>query len=88
MPFDPTKFDHTDIHPLADTKAKAGRIRFKHEGNGPEFCFSTCVNNMTGDRMSWFNNDPPFVNDTLKWVRSVFKDIREKTIVVEVIGDF
>jgi hypothetical protein len=43
---------------------------------------------MTGDRMSGFDNEAPTVNDTMRWVKSVFRDIRIKAKVLEEIGDY
>ena len=44
---------------------------------------------MTGHRLSYFDDDAPSVNDSIAWVRSVFRDIRKKaTAVLEVVGDF
>jgi hypothetical protein len=81
--------DNTAIHPLARPGEKSGKIRFIHADDGLEHSFSTCVNDMTGDRMSSFDECPPHINDSLSWVRSVFRDIRKRsTKVLEVIGDF
>lgn len=77
--------DKTDIHPLAS--GKTGRIRFIHS-DGKEHSFTSTVNELSGDRMSWFDDEPPSVGDTVSWVRSVFRDIRKKAEVIEVAGDF
>ena len=81
--------DNTSIHPLARSGVKSGQIKYVHFGDGLEHTFQTCVNDMTGDRLSWFDSRAPSVNDSLTWVRSVFKDIRKRsTKVLEVVGDF
>ena len=80
--------DNTAIHCLARSGAKSGKIRFIHPDDGKEHCFYSCVNDLSGDRMTWFDKEAPSVNDELPWVRSVFKGIRKKAKVLEVIGDF
>jgi len=84
-----TKFDVTRVHPLARPGCKSGKIRFIHFRDGKEHAFYACVNDLTGSRMSWFDSDPPDVDESLAYVKSVFDDIRNKaTKVLEVIGDF
>lgn len=81
--------DNTAIHRLARPGAKSGKIRFIHFRDGKEHCFYSCVNDMSGSRLSAFDNDAPTIDDPLKWVQSVFDDIRKKsTNVLEIIGDF
>jgi hypothetical protein len=43
---------------------------------------------MNGMRLCWFDNDPPYVNESLKYIQSVFRDIRKKAKVLKEIGDF
>lgn len=74
------------IHPLLRTGQKAGAIRFVHDGK--ERRFYSGVNDLTGDRLSAFDAEAPSLNDTLAWVRSVFRDIRNKCRVVHEVGDF
>ncbi len=79
----------TSIHRLARPGVPSGKIKFIHFEDGKEHTFYSCVNDMTGSRLSAFDNDPPRINDSLKWVRSVFRDIRKKaTAVISVEGDF
>lgn len=81
--------DNTAIHSLARPGVKSGKIRFIHFGDGKEHCFYSCVNDMSGNRLSAFDNDPPNIGDSLAWVESVFRDIRKKaTKVIDCIGDF
>ena len=75
------------IHPLADLSQKAGKICFIHS-DGKEHFFYSCVNELTGCRMSAFDNEAPTVDDTISWVKSVFRDIRKKAKVISVEGDF
>lgn len=79
--------DNTAIHKLARPNQKSGKIRFIHK-DGKEHCFYTCINDMSGNRMSAFDRDPPSINDEIAWIKSVFRDIRKKAKVIEVIGDF
>lgn len=74
------------IHPLCDETQKGGKIHFTHVG--VERSFTSCVNSLSGDRLSWFNNDPPRINDPISWVRNVFKTIRKTSKEIESIGDF
>ncbi len=80
--------DNTAIHKLARPGEKSGKIRFIHFRDKKEHTFYSCVNDMSGSRLSAFDNDAPTVDDSLSWVKSVFRDIRAKAEVLEVIGDF
>lgn len=77
----------TIIHSLAAPNKLSGQIQFIHT-DGKEHTFCSVINRLTGDRLSYFDNDPPTVNDSLKWVKSIFKNIRKKARVIKVIGDF
>lgn len=79
--------DNTTIHKLAQPNTKAGKIWFIHK-DGKEHYFYTVVNDMTGNRLSAFDNDHPSIDDNLSWIKSVFRDIRLKAKVTKVIGDF
>ena len=81
--------DNSAISTLARPNQLSGKIRFIHFRDGEEHTFYSCVNDLTGSRMSAFDNDPPSIDDSLSWVRSVFRDIRKKaTKVIECVGDF
>lgn len=81
--------DNTAIHSLARPGVKSGKIRFIHFRDGKEHYFYSCVNDMSGNRLSAFDNDSPNIGDSLAWVESVFRDIRKKaTKVIDCIGDF
>lgn len=76
------------IHSLAQPNAKSGKITFVHS-DGQEHSFSTCINRLSGSRLSWFDSDAPSVDDSMNWIKSVFRDIRAKSQkVVATIGDF
>ncbi len=76
------------IHSLARPGAKSGYIKFIHFQDKKVHTFASVINDMSGNRMSYFDSDPPSVDDPLKWVRSVFRDIRLKAEVIECVGDF
>jgi hypothetical protein len=76
-----------DIHFLADLSKPAGKIIFQTK-DGKKHSFSSCINRLSGDRLSFFDNDSPFVNDSLKWIRNTFKTLRESMTVIEEFGDF
>ena len=71
---------------LTDTSKPWGKIRFIHK-DGTEHTFWSEVNDLTGDRLSAFDGEPPSINDSLKWVKSVFRDIKAKAEVLEMGGD-
>lgn len=81
--------NNTAIHSLARPDVKSGKIRFIHFRDGKEHTFSTCVNDLSGSRMSWFDSNAPDVDESLAYIKSVFRDIRSKaTRVIDCIGDF
>jgi len=59
-------------------------LRFTYKGK--EHTFESVVNSMTGDRMSSFDSEAPSVNDELKWVKSVIRDIFLKSVVKTALG--
>ncbi len=81
--------NNSSIHPLARPGVKSGMIRFIHFRDGAEHVFRTCVNDLTGSRMSWFDSDPPDIDESEAYIKSVFRDIKSKsTKVIECIGDY
>ena len=81
--------DNTAISSLARPNVKSGKIRFIHFRDGKEHSFYSCVNDLTGSRLSAFDGNAPSVDDSLRWVQSVFDDVRKKSSqVLESIGDF
>jgi hypothetical protein len=73
-------------HQIGDTEKPWGEIKFIHT-DGKEHIFYSYINEMSGNRLSAFDNDPPSINDPIKWVKSVFRDIRKKATVIESIGN-
>ncbi len=72
---------------LHDSRKKGGAIAFIHK-DGTQHTFYSWVNKLSGNRLSAFDDNAPYIGDSLAWVRSVFKDIRAKDEVLESIGDF
>jgi hypothetical protein len=79
-------FHRLETHPLHDSSATGGAIRFTHH-DGSIREFYSWVNRLSGDRLSGFDNDPPSVNDPLKWARSVVRDIAALRPVLDRIGN-
>ncbi len=79
--------DNTAVHSLARPSTPAGKIVFIHT-DGKEHTFYSCINDLTGSRLSAFDGSPPTIDGSIAWVRSVFRDIRKKSTVVSSIGDF
>ena len=73
-------------HQLGDTDKPWGEIKFIHS-DGEIWVFYSYVNEMSGARLSAFNNEGPTIGDSMAWVKSVFRDIRAKTEVLECIGN-
>lgn len=79
--------DNSEIHSLARPNTPAGKIWFIHK-DGQEHYFYSCVNDLTGNRLSAFDSEAPSIDDPIAWVKSVFKDIRKKAKVIKEIGDY
>ena len=77
------------IHSLADPGEKFGKIKFIGF-DGKEHTFVSCVNQLSSNRLSYFDNDPPRIEErgNLSYVKTIFKNIRKKSKVLESIGDF
>lgn len=60
------------------------QCRFIHH-DGLEHYFWSAVNDLTGDRLSGWDNNPPSVGDTEKWAKSVIRDIKRKAVIIELI---
>ena len=59
-----------------------GVIRFIHFRDGSERKFYTMVNEMSGSRLTAFDNDPPGIDESMPFIKSVFKGIRMKATKV------
>lgn len=80
--------DNKSIHVLARPNEKSGKITFIHPHDNKEHYFYTCINDLSGSRMSAFDNETPGIDDSKAWIKSIFKGIREKATVISEIGDF
>jgi hypothetical protein len=74
-----------EVHPLGS--GRSGAIEFIHS-DGSKHRFYSTINRLTGDRLSAFDNEAPTVNDSIRWVKSVFRDVRAKAAVTSVVGTF
>lgn len=79
--------NNTQLHPLAAPNVQSGRIEFEHS-DGTLHTFTSVVNSLSGSRLCYFDNDAPDVDPSLAYVRSVFRDIRNKAKVRSSVGDF
>lgn len=73
-------------NPLTDLKKPWVFIKFIHTDNKPH-TFHSEVNSLTGSRLTAFDNDAPSINESVAWVKSVIKDIRNKRTVLEFQGN-
>lgn len=64
---------------LIDKNKLGGEIRFIHFRDNKPHTFHSYINEMSGNRLSAFDNNPPTINDELSWIRSVFTDIHNKS---------
>ena len=71
---------------LVDKSKPWGTITFLHHKTGEKREFYSCINRLTGNRLSAFNNEPPSIDDNLRWVKSVFKDINSKCKILSFEG--
>lgn len=70
---------------LTDKSKPWGITRFRHK-DGKIHTFYSVVNEMSGNRLSAFDSSAPGIDDEMKWVKSVFRDIQKKATEVEYIG--
>lgn len=73
------------MHPLAVGRSR--QIEFVHFVDGEVHIFTSTLNDMSGDRMSYFDSEPPTMDDkNAAWAKSVFKDIEKKCEVLKDTG--
>jgi hypothetical protein len=75
------------MNSLTNTKKPWGKITFIHHRTGEEHSFYSCVNKLTNDRLSAFDNEPPSIGDNMTWVKSVFRDIKTKCKILSIEGN-
>jgi hypothetical protein len=69
-----------DVCHLADKTKPWGVISFIHS-DGREHKFWTAVNKMSGSRLSAFDSNPPDIDESLAYIKTVFRDIRKRAKV-------
>ena len=74
-----------NINQLIDKTKPWGYISFK-DASGQSHTFYTGINKWTGDRLSGVDNNPPSINDDMKWIKQVFARIWEREDVQEYQG--
>lgn len=75
------------IHPLADETAKNIKIKFIHSDKKEHFFYSI-VNEMTGDRLTGFDSEPPTLNQEKKEIKRIIDNLKKKCKVLEIIGEY
>ena len=63
------------FHPLQDESQPAYRLTFKRDGKVNYFI--SVFNEMTGDRMTFFNNEPPKTGISNKQLKTTISDIKD-----------
>lgn len=72
------------FHPLQDETQHAYRLTFKRDNKTNYFV--SVFSNLSGDRMTYFNNEPPKIglsNKQLKTMISKIKDDPQNEIILE-----
>lgn len=72
------------LNPLADKSKPWAIARFSHKGE--TLIFYSCVNKMSGHRLSAFGNEAPGIDDPLPWVKSVLGNILAHDSTAELAG--
>lgn len=81
--------DNTFVSRLAREGVPSGKIVFIHFRDGTQHSFQSCVNDMSGSRLSWFDSNQPDIGESIAYIKSVFRDIRKKaTKIISDEGDF
>ena len=73
------------MNPLIDQSKPFGVISFIHS-DGTTHVFSSGINSLSGSRLSAFDSNAPSIDDSMKWVKSVFRDIHAKATVLSTQG--
>lgn len=77
----------TEIHPLADPEKKFFFARFVHP-DGKEYTFTSVVNSMTGDRLSYLDRGTPTIDNDGSAAKSIIKQIKEFCEIKEMFGSY
>jgi len=73
-------------HDLIDRTKPHGKVTFIHFADKKEHTFYSAVNRLTGDRLTGYDNDPPYTSITIGSAKDVFRNIRIKSQVVKYEG--
>lgn len=68
-------------HPLIDQSKPRGLITFVHPRVG-RATFWVATNEMTGDRLSAFGSDPPYINMPIPEIKAIFRNIRGQAMAI------
>lgn len=63
-----------------------GFIEFIHHADGQPHTYYSVVNDLNGERLSAFDNNPPTIGLSVADCKKVFKDIGKKSVVIDYIG--
>jgi len=72
------------INPLADKSKPWGVIKFELEGK--IHVYYTMINRLSGNRMSAYNSEAPYINSTMAEEKKEFKKIRELAKILDYQG--
>jgi len=76
------------VHPLADENKPFVKIKFIHSDKKEHFFYS-CVNTLSGDRLTAWDNSPPTINDSMADVKRTIQKIRSNAVsITESISSF
>ncbi len=73
------------MNDLIDKSKPHGTINFIHK-DGKEHTFWVATNDLTGSRLSAFDNNAPDINENMTYLKTVFRDIRKKAKVISYEG--
>jgi len=68
-----------DLIRLSRPKTPQIVIEFMREDK--KHVYYSCVNDLTGDRLSGFDNSPPYINNTIAEVRAIVRKIKAESKV-------
>lgn len=71
--------------PLTDKTKPWGVCTFTHS-DGTRRKFYSVVNEMSGNRLSAFDSNPPDIDEPMAWVKTVFRNIHRKAKDVKYNG--
>jgi hypothetical protein len=63
---------------IIDKTKPHGKIKFIHFRDGTEHTFWVATNSLTGSRLSAFDGNAPDIDQPMAYLKTVFRDIRNK----------